>query len=758
MVASVFGRCTQIDPNSYDPAPTDHFSIYPVFSSQAGDVAKRACEEFIADFKRACQADGFHQGLRYRACITPLGSYNQWVFPDCLPERVALCAKINEFAIQWDGTRSLTDIADVVSMEQNAELTRDLAVPMLYELLQTGNRVEPKLEISKIGAKLIRDIIDMDRELGLGTLISWKEHLDAQAKSTHNEMSFELYLKRRFVDVAAMPAIEIGCFAHDIHLTKEEKASVQHLTETALTGGMLGNDYYSFNKEFDDHQRTGTLDRMQNAVALLMRGYGYTEEEARSIVRSEVQRREREFIEGLDAWNRQVGPESAELRRYLALVMTVVSGTMFWMSHAPRYHDTNLATTVKDRSMLVGMSHGALRVLDGYPSPKRSIRGAQQPLPDQDRELKRSKAEGQSVRREVEDERCNCGTGIVTGQKSSEEEDNQESNGVHGVHPETVQPVNSMGSFTAPFRPALSEICDAPYHYIDSLPSKSTRDKFIDSLNLWLQVPARSFDRIKDIIHMLHNASLMLDDIEDTSSLRRGQLATHTFYGTSQTINSANFVYVKTVGEVMRLNNPECMNIFSEELGNLHCGQSLDLYWRHHGRCPTIDDYIMMVDNKTGGLFRLMLRLMEAESPISLPSNKSTSLLRLLTYTGRYYQIRDDYLNLTSADYKSKKGFCEDFDEGKFSLPLIHLLNRTTHRDRIMSVIYNRNPETRLRKEVKAYILDSMEAARTFDYTRKVMKHLHKELMKTLDEVEGTLGTNDNARMLLLGLGVSVAS
>jgi geranylgeranyl pyrophosphate synthase len=55
-----------------------------------------------------------------------------------------------------------------------------------------------------------------------------------------------------------------------------------------------------------------------------------------------------------------------------------------------------------------------------------------------------------------------------------------------------------------------------------------------------------------------------------------------------------------------------------------------------------------MVDNKTGGLFRLMLRLMTAESPISRPLDAALS--RLLTYTGRYYQIRDDYLNLTSAD------------------------------------------------------------------------------------------------------------
>jgi geranylgeranyl pyrophosphate synthase len=89
------------------------------------------------------------------------------------------------------------------------------------------------------------------------------------------------------------------------------------------------------------------------------------------------------------------------------------------------------------------------------------------------------------------------------------------------------------------------------------------------------------------------------------------------------------------------------MQIFLDEVCNLHCGQSLDLHWRHHGRCPTTDEYIMMVDNKTGGLFRLMVRLMEAESP---SPTTTPHLSRLLTLTGRYYQIRDDYMNLTSAD------------------------------------------------------------------------------------------------------------
>ncbi|KAL4947614.1 hypothetical protein BDW69DRAFT_190036 [Aspergillus filifer] len=59
-----------------------------------------------------------------------------------------------------------------------------------------------------------------------------------------------------------------------------------------------------------------------------------------------------------------------------------------------------------------------------------------------------------------------------------------------------------------------------PYRYLTSLPSKGFRDQAIDSLNAWLRVPPSSVAVIKDVIKMLHSASLMLDDIEDSSPWR----------------------------------------------------------------------------------------------------------------------------------------------------------------------------------------------------------------------------------------------
>lgn len=44
------------------------------------------------------------------------------------------------------------------------------------------------------------------------------------------------------------------------------------------------------------------------------------------------------------------------------------------------------------------------------------------------------------------------------------------------------------------------------------------------------------------------------------------------------------------------------------------------------------------------------------------------------TTKGLYFQIRDDYCNLSLKEYSENKSFCEDLTEGKFSFPIIHAI------------------------------------------------------------------------------------
>ena len=105
-----------------------------------------------------------------------------------------------------------------------------------------------------------------------------------------------------------------------------------------------------------------------------------------------------------------------------------------------------------------------------------------------------------------------------------------------------------------------------------------------------------------------------IDDIEDSSVLRRGVPVAHNIFGTAQTLNSANYVYFTALQELLKLGNPRFVTVYADELCNLHRGQGLDLYWRDTLTCPTEAEYLEMVGNKTAGLFRLAIKLMQAES------------------------------------------------------------------------------------------------------------------------------------------------
>jgi ophiobolin F synthase len=107
------------------------------------------------------------------------------------------------------------------------------------------------------------------------------------------------------------------------------------------------------------------------------------------------------------------------------------------------------------------------------------------------------------------------------------------------------------------------QILSEPYRYQNSMPSKGIRDKAIDALNFWLRVPTEQIKTIKTVIQTLHCASLMLDDMEDNSPLRRGKPATHVVYGHAQTINSATFQWNQALSEVIKLSSPRCIEIFT---------------------------------------------------------------------------------------------------------------------------------------------------------------------------------------------------
>lgn len=246
----------------------------------------------------------------------------------------------------------------------------------------------------------------------------------------------------------------------------------------------------------------------------------------------------------------------------------------------------------------------------------------------------------------------------------------------------------------------------APYEYLERIPGNNggIREKFLHAFNeLYYHIDNRALlHEIGLIISIFHNALLLIDDIEDNSDYRRGLPSAHKVYGTPLTINCGNLMYFEALQRARNLPNllgsdqlerrDAISTILVDEMLNLHHGQGWDIYWRDSfsqlQEYPSYTKYLEMVMDKTGGLFRLSVRLLALFST-------GDANLPLANLLGIIYQIRDDYLNLTDATYSHMKGVAgEDLIEGKLSLPILHCL-RTCEQSPVLDLLNMKDSDER---------------------------------------------------------------
>lgn len=283
------------------------------------------------------------------------------------------------------------------------------------------------------------------------------------------------------------------------------------------------------------------------------------------------------------------------------------------------------------------------------------------------------------------------------------------------------------GTSEATSEAASERILLEPYKYLLQLPGKQVRTKLSQAFNHWLNVPEDKLQVIIEVTEMLHNASLLIDDIEDSSKLRRGFPVAHSIYGIPSVINSANYVYFLGLEKVLTLEHPEAVQVFTRQLLELHRGQGLDIHWRDNYTCPTEQQYLNMVLQKTGGLFGLAVGLMQ------LFSDWKQDLKPLLDTLGLFFQIRDDYCNLSSHDYSENKSFCEDLTEGKFSFLAIHAIWSRPESTQVQNILRQRTENV----DIKRYCVDYLEKVGSFAYTRQTLRNLEEEAYRLIKELGG---------------------
>jgi geranylgeranyl diphosphate synthase type 3 len=283
-----------------------------------------------------------------------------------------------------------------------------------------------------------------------------------------------------------------------------------------------------------------------------------------------------------------------------------------------------------------------------------------------------------------------------------------------------------------------------PMKYLAGVPGKDVRGQLIDCFQEWLQIPLDKVEAVKLVVTDLHNASLLIDDIEDNSKLRRGMPVAHSIFGVPVTLNCANYVYFLALERCHLLGNLKAMDIFVRELLNLHRGQGQDILWREQCKCPSVEQYMQMIQDKTGGLFRLAVGLLQAFS------SNTTDFVPLVNMLAEYFQIRDDFLNISSSEYQKSKSYCEDLTEGKFSFPIIYSILQDTSDNRLINILRQRTEDI----DVKKYAVQYMRECGALEHTRQILRDLREKINTEITR----LGGHEILSLLLLRLDTQLDS
>jgi len=180
-------------------------------------------------------------------------------------------------------------------------------------------------------------------------------------------------------------------------------------------------------------------------------------------------------------------------------------------------------------------------------------------------------------------------------------------------------------------------------------------------------------EAVFEVPELLHNASLVIDDIEDAATERRGGPPVHLRHGVPVALNAANAAYFRALavlrGHLADVPRLRALDMLSEELFVAHLGQALDLTLAAYlklGKELGPAHYEIVARAKTGALVRIAARL-GAIAGGAGPGVEDA----LATWAGELglaYQIRDDLEDVALA--------ARDLARGSLTHPLLVALEQ----------------------------------------------------------------------------------
>lgn len=254
-------------------------------------------------------------------------------------------------------------------------------------------------------------------------------------------------------------------------------------------------------------------------------------------------------------------------------------------------------------------------------------------------------------------------------------------------------------------------------------------------------------------IQLIHDFSLIHDDIEDDSSTRRGRPTVWTLWGLPQGINTGDGMFVLAHLAIHRLREQgepaelvlEVLRRFSSTILTICEGQFLDI--GNEGNLAIAEaDYLAMIGRKTAALIGASAELG------ALVGGADEATARALAdfgvNLGLAFQIEDDVLGVWGDPEVTGKPFAADLVQRKLSLPVIHALATASNRDRLAELYGRRQTEP---GDLRA-MLDILDDAGARLYTERAAVGYHTAAVEALGRARGDSRALGELRAIADGL------
>ena len=199
---------------------------------------------------------------------------------------------------------------------------------------------------------------------------------------------------------------------------------------------------------------------------------------------------------------------------------------------------------------------------------------------------------------------------------------------------------------------------------------------------------------------MLHNATLVHDDLQDGDTIRRGEETVWVKYGSAQAINLGDAMLYVTVRLIDHLDALPIASRYlavqriARETLRVVDGQEREFALQTLDR-PSREAYFAMVEGKTSGLFALPI--VGAAELCGADAALLSSLQEATRHLGVVFQIQDDILDLFGDKGRDEVG--SDIGEGKISMLVVEALARASEDDARWLRDLLRTPREEVRRE-----------------------------------------------------------